>query len=53
MYLIAIAVASLALLSGCYELSPQEEDLRTVPVTNNPHVHPGYERPKSVPQIQY
>ena len=53
MYLIAIAMTLLALLSGCYELSPQGEDLRTVPITNNPYVHPGYERPTSVPQIQY
>ncbi len=53
MYLIAVVMTLLTLLSGCYDFSPQGEDLRTVPITNNPHVHPGYERPVSVPQMQY
>lgn len=54
MYLIASLATILALIPGCYDAFHQEdEDLRTVPVTNNPHVHPGYERPTSLPQMQY
>ena len=53
MYWIVVWLSALSLLAGCYGLSPTEEDLRTVPVTNNPHVHPGYQRPTSVPQMQY
>ncbi len=48
-----VLIIVLSLLSGCYELAPKDEDLRTIPVTNNPHAHPGYERPSSVPQMQY
>jgi len=54
MYLMASLATILALVPGCYDAFHQEdEDLRTVPVTNNPHVHPGYERPTSLPQMQY
>ena len=33
----------LVTFSGCYgEASDDEQDLRTIPVTNNPHVIPNY-----------
>ncbi len=53
MYLIAGLMTALVLLTGCYDGLSREDDLRTVPTTNNPHVHPGYERPTSLPQMQY
>ena len=33
---------SLAALTGCFQAYNPDDDLRTVPVTNNPHVVPNY-----------
>jgi len=30
------------LCTGCFQTSSDDEDLRTVPVTNNPHVVPNH-----------
>lgn len=32
----------LVALSGCFQAYNDEDDLRTVPVTNNPHIIPGH-----------
>lgn len=32
----------LLLLAGCFQTSSDDADLRTVPVTNNPHVVPNH-----------
>ncbi len=32
----------LVLLSGCFQVYDDENDLRTVPITNNPHVVPSH-----------
>jgi hypothetical protein len=37
-----IAFLSLLILSGCYSMSSEEDDLRTVPITNNPYVIPNH-----------
>ncbi len=34
--------AMAALLSGCFQVYGDDEELRTVPVTNNPNVVPNY-----------
>jgi len=33
---------SLLALTGCFQTYNDDDDLRTVPVTNNPHVVPNY-----------
>lgn len=33
---------SLLFLAGCFQTMNPDDDLRTVPVTNNPHVVPNY-----------
>ena len=33
---------SLLALAGCFQAYNEDDDLRTVPVTNNPHVVPNY-----------
>ena len=37
-----IALLALFVLSGCYSNLSDEDDLRTVPVTNNPYVVPNH-----------
>jgi hypothetical protein len=37
-----ISFAALLAISGCYQVH-SDDDLRSVPVTNNPHVVPGLE----------
>jgi hypothetical protein len=32
----------LLLLAGCFQTYNDDEDLRAVPITNNPHVVPNY-----------
>ncbi len=39
---IYIFFALTALLSGCFQAYDDGDDLRTVPVTNNPNVVPNY-----------
>ncbi|MBS0616018.1 MAG: hypothetical protein JSR58_05650 [Verrucomicrobia bacterium] len=46
-----LLIASLLFLAGCYEWAPPQDDLRTVPVTNNPHVLPGVTRPSPLPNM--
>jgi hypothetical protein len=29
-------------LTGCFQAYNEEDDIRTVPVTNNPHIVPSY-----------
>lgn len=29
-------------LTGCFQAYNEDEDIRTVPVTNNPHIVPNY-----------
>jgi hypothetical protein len=29
-------------LTGCFQTYAEDDDLRTVPVTNNPHIVPNY-----------
>jgi hypothetical protein len=36
----ALLFVSLSFLSGCYQMSGND-DLRTIPVTNNPNIVPG------------
>lgn len=33
---------SLLALAGCFQAYNEDDELRTVPVTNNPHVVPNY-----------
>ena len=33
---------SLLLLAGCFQTSSDDEDLRTVPITNNPYIVPNH-----------
>ena len=33
---------SFVALAGCFQTTNPDDDLRTVPVTNNPHVVPNY-----------
>jgi hypothetical protein len=35
-------ILNLLLLTGCFQAYNPDEDLRTVPVTNNPNVVPNY-----------
>ncbi len=35
-----VGFSLLLLLSSCYKTAPKDEDLRTIPSTNNPHVLP-------------
>ena len=35
-------ILSLFALAGCFQAYNPDEDLRTVPVTNNPHVIPNH-----------
>lgn len=37
-----IIFMSLLCLAGCFQTYNDDDDLRTVPVTNNPHVVPNY-----------
>ncbi|HNA62114.1 MAG TPA: hypothetical protein PKW79_03460 [Rhabdochlamydiaceae bacterium] len=39
------------LLAGCYESGPEEDDVRTVPVTNNPNAMPGPMKMSPLPSI--
>ena len=32
----------LTVLTGCFQAYNEEDDLRTIPVTNNPHVVPNH-----------
>ncbi len=39
----AFAILSLILLTGCVQIyDPEDNNLRTVPVTNNPHIVPDH-----------
>ena len=40
-------------LGGCYKISPEEDELRTVPTTNNPNVFPSSPRPNTLPAAAY
>lgn len=44
---------ALASLSGCYQVSSSDADLRTVPVTNNPHVIQDPNRTNSMTSMGY
>jgi hypothetical protein len=47
--ILALALVALQLvLAGCYQ-SHSDDDLRTVPATNNPHIIGHTNPPKSVP----
>jgi hypothetical protein len=37
-----IFFALLVLMTSCFQTYNEDDDLRTVPVTNNPHVVPNY-----------
>ena len=45
--LLFIALSLLG-LSGCYQISSDEDTLRTVPVTNNPNLVPGGAEPTTL-----
>jgi hypothetical protein len=49
--LLLCASLSLVLLQGCYSLGPQEGEVSTVPVTNNPNAMPGPMKTNSLPSI--
>ena len=34
--------AAFLVLAGCFQAHNQDDDLRTVPVTNNPHIIPSH-----------
>ena len=36
------ATTLLFLLTGCFQAYSEDDELRTVPVTNNPHIVPNY-----------
>lgn len=36
------SLISLAMLSGCFQGYNEDDDLRTVPITNNPTIIPNY-----------
>ncbi len=38
---IIIMVILCEVVTSCYKMGPEEDDPRTVPVTNNPHAMPG------------
>ena len=40
--MVRILILSLLVLAGCFQSYNDDDDLRTVPVTNNPHVVPNY-----------
>lgn len=40
-----------AALAGCYQLAPAEDDMRTVPVTNNPNLLPGPVKTNPLPMV--
>ncbi len=35
-----ILLCSLLVLAGCYQMHSDDDDLRTIPVTNNPNILP-------------
>lgn len=39
------------ILAGCYSAGPDEDDTRTVPITNNPHAMPGPMKTSPLPSI--
>ena len=44
---------SFLLLTGCYKVAPDEDELQTVPTTNNPHLVPGPQRSNPLPAMPY
>ena len=38
-------------LSGCYQIAPEEGEISTVPITNNPNAMPGSMRSSSMPSM--
>ena len=38
----SILILTFLALAGCFQAYNPDDDLRTVPVTNNPHVVPNY-----------
>ena len=40
--LLSLVFISFFALTGCFQAYNQDDDLRTVPVTNNPYVVPNY-----------
>jgi hypothetical protein len=40
-YFKSLVVVLILTLAGCYRLAPGEDEISTVPVTNNPHAMPG------------
>jgi hypothetical protein len=51
----AIKVISVFLLclalAGCYKMGPDESEVRTVPVTNNPNAMPGTMQTSPLPSL--
>ncbi|MES2273202.1 MAG: hypothetical protein V4487_03325 [Chlamydiota bacterium] len=37
-----LMIIMLFALAGCFQAYNEDDDLRTVPITNNPHVVPNY-----------
>lgn len=48
-----LIVVGLLLLAGCYKSAPEENELRTVPVTNNPNILPGPQRSNPLQALGY
>jgi len=48
---ILVLFALLLSISGCYQLAPAEDDMRTVPVTNNPNLLPGPVKTNPLPMV--
>jgi hypothetical protein len=48
-----LALLTFLLLAGCYKTAPDEDELRTVPVTNNPHALPGPIRSNPLQALGY
>jgi len=46
-------LVSLLLLAGCYKTAPDEGELNTVPVTNNPNLLPGPARASPLQAMGY
>jgi hypothetical protein len=46
-----LAILLIMTLAGCYKMAPEEGEISTVPVTNNPNAMPGPMKTSPMPSV--